>query len=170
MPRPQIKRTISSNFAVSKILDIVRAPYDIKTFCSSSHKSNWHRTAVSSEMPSVHFSFQKDTGRPPAGHLAATRRRPDGARTNTCQTSCPRPAAAQFMLSLASNHSLKSDISVESLRILNNASQRERRKTHKEAAILPSYTSGSQENGVIHVGEKFSAIGYLILFQTTNQV
>ena len=72
----RFKPTISFNFADSKILDIVRAPYDFKTFCSSNHKSNGHRAAVSSEMPGVHFSVQKYTGRRQAGHLAATRQDP----------------------------------------------------------------------------------------------
>ena len=90
---------ITSNFADSKILDIVRASYDFKTFCSSRHKSKGHRTAVSSEILCVHFSVQKNIGRRPAGHLmatgrisngdwTATGRQPNGARSNTCRTSC----------------------------------------------------------------------------------
>ena len=80
MPRPQIKRTISSNFAVSKILDIVRAPYDIKTFCSSSHKSNWHRTAsfFRNAVCALFISerHRAATGRTSGGDSTATGRRP----------------------------------------------------------------------------------------------
>ena len=50
-------------------------PYEFKTFCSSSHKSKGYRKSISSKMPCVHFSIQKDhasIGRWPAGHLAAT--------------------------------------------------------------------------------------------------
>ena len=50
----------------------------------------------------------------------------------------------------------------ESQRILNNAFQRERQKTPKKAATIPSYGSDSvqsQENDVEQVGKKFSALG-----------
>ena len=48
MPRSQIGCVISSKFASSNILDVVKKPYDLKTFSSRSHKSNGHQMAVSS--------------------------------------------------------------------------------------------------------------------------
>ena len=80
------------NFAYSKISDIVQEPYDFKTFCSSSHKSNGHWTAVLLEMPCMHFSVQKDTGWRQAGHRVAT-----GRGLATVQSGV---VAIQFMLSV----------------------------------------------------------------------
>ena len=62
------------------------------------------------------------------------------------------------MLSHAFNHALKIDVSVKSLRILNKTSQRERTQ-RKLQPYLPAslIASGSQENGVVQVGEKFFA-------------
>ena len=58
---------------------------------SSNHKSNGHRTTVSTEMPCALFSVKKYT----VGDQPATGRRPDAARTNTCRTSCRRQATVQ---------------------------------------------------------------------------
>ena len=122
MPRSQIKSGKNDFFKLRRFLDIIRAPCDVKTFCSRIQKSNGHRTAVSSEMPCVHFSNQKDTGRrTPVGHRAAVR-----------LPYSHRAVAVQFMLSFAFNHSFK-------LRILNNASRGERENSTNWVAVsVPS--------------------------------
>ena len=95
MPSSQIKREPDDFFQLPRFKDFRHRPGTARTVCSSSHKSNGHRTAVSSKMPCMHFSVQRDTRRRPAGHRAATGRRPDGARTNTCRTLCRRRATVQ---------------------------------------------------------------------------
>ena len=82
MPGSQIKRApeISSNFIDSNILNIVRAPYDFKTFCLSSHKSNGHRRAVLSGN-AVRALFISER------HRSATGRTSGGDRMATVGTS-----------------------------------------------------------------------------------
>ena len=86
LPRSQIEKghqTISPNFADSKILDIVRAPYDSRTFCSSSHKSHGHRMALSTGKYRACTSQFRKT---PGGHRPDIGRRMDGDRTELAQT------------------------------------------------------------------------------------
>ena len=77
---------------IQRFGEIVWAPYDFKTFCSRSHKSKRHRTAVFSEMPWVHFLVQKGNG----GH-------PDGHRSKFELRSGHRAVAVRFMLSFQFN-------------------------------------------------------------------
>ena len=101
------RRAISSDFGDSKILDIVQAPYDCKTFCSNSHKSDG---SCFGNAVGALFSSER--------HRAATGRTSSGDRTAPVQTPVGLLAAIQlpsshrtidvrFMLSFAFNHSFE---------------------------------------------------------------
>ena len=74
MPKLQIKRAQDdfSNFADSKISARHTILRHITQAVTNQTGTGRHRTAVSSEMPCVHFSVQNDTGSRLAVHRAAT--------------------------------------------------------------------------------------------------
>ena len=83
MPRSQIKR------APDDFFQLHRVPYDFKTFCSSSHKSNGHRTAVSfgNAVRACSFQFRKTSG----GDRTAPARTAVGLRPATVQSPSGQP-------------------------------------------------------------------------------
>ena len=97
------------------------------------------------KMPWAHFSIQKDTGRRPAGYQVAIGRRRDGADTNTFVF--PRSAAVQTPSDCSTICAIicvqllvRSRISIESLRILNNVpkgnkEKKTQRKLHEKDSI-----------------------------------
>ena len=104
------------------------------------------------------FSSEKHkvaTGLTSGGDWTATERRPHEHLSDFVPLSGDHPVIERspydLYYYLRSTHSLKTDVSNESQRILNNTSQR-KKKSPKEASTAPS-SERSKENDVVQVGE-----------------
>ena len=140
MPRSQIKRAMDDFFQLRRFKDFRHRP-DAVRFLDILHKQSQIRRAPDGSFfgnaESAFHTLERHravTGRTSGGDRMAPARR----RVELCAAirlpSSHRGVVVRFMLSFAFNHSSKTDFSFDSLRILNNASQKERGRDPKEVA------------------------------------